>query len=79
VLLLVPSCHVAAAGRRNERATLVTMITQAERAAEKRREKLEEIERQVKAGSLKIRKLTAKERKRFPPRPRKEPAKGARR
>jgi hypothetical protein len=57
----------------------VTMITQAERAAEKRREKLEEIDRQVKEGSLKIRKLTAKERKRFPPRPRKEPAKGARR
>jgi hypothetical protein len=62
-----------------EPATLVTMITQAERAAAKRKEKLEEIERQVKEGSLKIRKLTAKERKRFPPRPRKEPAKGARR
>jgi hypothetical protein len=55
------------------------MITQAERAAEKRREKLAEIERQVKDGSLKIRKLTAKELKRFPPRPRKEPGKGARR
>jgi hypothetical protein len=55
------------------------MITQAERAAAKRKEKLEEIERQVKEGSLKIRKLTAKERKRFPPKPRKEPAKGARR
>ena len=39
------------------------MITQAERAAEKRRVKLEEIERQVKEGSLTIRKLTAKERK----------------
>jgi hypothetical protein len=55
------------------------MITQAERAAEKRREKLEEIERQVKDGSLKIRKLTAQERKQFPPRPRKTPAKAARR
>jgi len=55
------------------------MITQAERAAEKRRVKLEEIERQVKEGSLTIRKLTAKERQRFPPRPRKAPAKGARR
>jgi hypothetical protein len=55
------------------------MITQAERAAEKRRAKLEEIERQVKEGSLTIRKLTAKERKRFPPRPVKSPAKGARR
>lgn len=55
------------------------MITQAERAAEKRRVKLEEIERQVKEGTLKIRKLTAKERKRFPPRANKAPAKGARR
>jgi hypothetical protein len=45
------------------------MITQAERAAEKRRVKLEEIERQQKEGSLKIRKMTAQERKRFPPRP----------
>jgi hypothetical protein len=42
--------------------------TQAERVAEKRRAKLEEIRRQVKEGSLKIRKMTAQERKRFPPR-----------
>jgi len=42
--------------------------TQAERAAEKRRAKLEEIRREVKEGSLKIRKMTAQERKRFPPR-----------
>jgi hypothetical protein len=54
------------------------MITQAERAAEKRREKLEEMERQVKDGSLKIRKMTAKERTRFPPHPAK-PAKAPRR
>jgi hypothetical protein len=46
------------------------MLTQAERAAEKRRAKLEEIKRQVKDGSLKIRKMTAQERRRFPPRPR---------
>jgi hypothetical protein len=45
------------------------MITQAERAAEKRRARLEEIKRQVKDGSLKIRKMTAQERRRFPPRP----------
>jgi hypothetical protein len=47
------------------------MLTQAERAAEKRRVKLEEMKRQVKDGSLKIRKMTAKERRRFPPRPQK--------
>jgi hypothetical protein len=35
------------------------MLTQAERAAEKRRVRLEEIRRQVKDGSLKIRKMTA--------------------
>jgi hypothetical protein len=45
------------------------MLTQAERAAEKRRVKLEDMKRQVKDGSLKIRKMTAQERKRFPPRP----------
>jgi hypothetical protein len=55
------------------------MITQAERAAENRRVKLAEIQRQVEQGSLTIRKLTAKERKQFPPRPPKAPAKGPRR
>jgi hypothetical protein len=45
------------------------MLTQAERAAEKRRVKLEDMQRQVKDGSLKIRKMTAQERNRFPPRP----------
>jgi hypothetical protein len=45
------------------------MLTQAKRAAEKRRLRLEEIQRQVKDGSLKIRKMTAEERRRFPPRP----------
>jgi hypothetical protein len=45
------------------------MQTQAERAAEKRRVKLADVQRQVKEGSLKIRKMTAKERKRFPPQP----------
>jgi hypothetical protein len=49
------------------------MLTQAQRAAEKRRMRLEEIRRQVKEGSLKIRKMTAEERKRFPPRPSKAP------
>lgn len=45
------------------------MLSQADRAAEKRRAKLEEIERQVKDGSLRIRKMTAEERKRYPPKP----------
>jgi hypothetical protein len=45
------------------------MSTHADRAAEARRVKLDEIEAQVKAGSLTIRKMTAKERKSFPPVP----------
>jgi hypothetical protein len=45
------------------------MPTQAERAAEKRRERLEDMQRKVRDGSLKIRKMTAEERRRFPPRP----------
>jgi hypothetical protein len=51
------------------------MRTQAERAAEKRQAKLEDIERQLKDGSLKIRKMTAQERKRFPVRSSKPPRK----
>jgi hypothetical protein len=45
------------------------MLTQADRAAEKRRVKLEDVQRQVEDGSLTIRKMTAEERKRFPPKP----------
>jgi hypothetical protein len=52
------------------------MITQADRAAERRRARLEDIQQQVKAGSLTIRKMTVEERKRYPPRP---PSKGRRR
>jgi hypothetical protein len=44
------------------------MKTQQERQAEKRREKLDLIEQQVKEGSLVIRKMTAAERKRSRPR-----------
>jgi hypothetical protein len=43
--------------------------TQADRAAERRRAKLEEIQRQVKDGSLKIRQMTPEERERFPVKP----------
>jgi len=45
------------------------MITQADRAAEQRRLKLVEMRRQVKDGSLTVRKMTPAERKRFPPKP----------
>ena len=45
------------------------MITQAERAAERRRVKLGEIQRQVKDGSLRIRKMTPAARKRYPAMP----------
>jgi hypothetical protein len=45
------------------------MLTQADRAAERRREKLEEIRSQVKEGSLTIRKMTEAERKRYPQQP----------
>ena len=51
------------------------MLTQADRAAERRRTKLEEIQLQVKDGSLTIRKMTPEERKRYPP----KPSKGRRR
>ncbi len=42
------------------------MLTQADRAAARRREKLEEIQRKVKDGSLRIRKMSPAERRRFP-------------
>jgi hypothetical protein len=42
------------------------MLTQADRAAERRREKLKEIRRQVKEGTLKIRTMTRDERRRYP-------------
>jgi hypothetical protein len=45
------------------------MATQADRAAEQRRVKLEDLERQIKSGSLTVRQMTQEERKRYPPRP----------
>jgi hypothetical protein len=42
------------------------MLTQADRAAERRRVKLKELERQVKDGTLRIRKMTPEERERYP-------------
>jgi hypothetical protein len=49
--------------------------TQKDRAEEKRREKLEQIQEQVDSGQLKIRQMTPDERKRNPPRPR-QPKRG---
>jgi hypothetical protein len=42
------------------------MITQAERAAARRQEKLDALEERVKDGSLLIRKMTDEERLRYP-------------
>ena len=45
------------------------MKTAQERAEERRREKLAAVEKQVRDGSLVVRKMTAEERARYPPRP----------
>jgi hypothetical protein len=45
--------------------------TQQERSEEQRRSKLADMQRQVKDGSLVVRQMTADERERNPPRPRK--------
>jgi hypothetical protein len=50
------------------------MKTQHQRDEEKRREKLDLIEQQVKDGTLVIREMTARERKQFPPRTDEKPA-----
>jgi hypothetical protein len=46
--------------------------TQKERAEEKRRQKLEEMQEQIREGSLVVRKMTAAERERNAPRPPRE-------
>ncbi|HEY1458190.1 MAG TPA: hypothetical protein VGF15_06695 [Solirubrobacteraceae bacterium] len=48
------------------------MGTQADRAAEQRKIKLEEIQKQIDSGSLTIRKMTPQERKLYPPKPAKK-------
>jgi hypothetical protein len=48
------------------------MSTQADRSAELRRASLEKIQKQIKDGSLTVRKMTPAERKRFPPAPSKK-------
>jgi hypothetical protein len=41
----------------------------ADRVAEQRQAKLQEIQRQIEAGSLTVRKMSVEGRKRYPPRP----------
>jgi len=48
------------------------MKTQRERDAEKREEKLTEMQEQIDDGTLKVRKMTAKEREANPPKPREQ-------
>ena len=55
------------------------MATPAERAEEKRQEKLNLMKEQIDSGDLKVRKMTAKERKANPPKPRPERGKGTKR
>jgi len=43
---------------------------QQQRAEEKRQAKLDDIQQQIKEGTLKVRQMTAKERKDNPPKPR---------
>ena len=45
------------------------MKTQKERSEERRREKLAAIQEQIEQGTLKVRKMTDKERAALPPRP----------
>jgi hypothetical protein len=54
------------------------MATPAERREDKRRLALEEIERQKAEGSLVTRKMTAEERKKYPPKPPRQPRKQSR-
>jgi len=49
-----------------------------ERAEERRRQKLAEIEEQIRSGSLVVRQMTAAERARNPPRPARAPTRRAR-
>ena len=48
---------------------LAMAYSTAERAAEQRRVKLEEMQQLINAGSLTVRKMTPAERERYPPRP----------
>jgi hypothetical protein len=45
------------------------MTSPQDRAQQRRRQKLAEVEAQIRSGSLTVRQMTADERARFPPRP----------
>jgi hypothetical protein len=51
--------------------------TPAQRQQERREAKLEQIEKDIKSGSLVVRQMTAAERKKNPPRPRAQKARGS--
>jgi hypothetical protein len=53
------------------------MKTQRQRAAERRAGKLVDIQEQIDAGTLVVRRMTAKERSEYPPRPRPERGRGS--
>ncbi len=55
------------------------MATPKERADERREEKLAEMQQQIKDGTLKVRKMTKKERAAHPPKPRPESGRGRKR
>ncbi len=55
------------------------MTTPAKRAEEKRQAKLDFMKEQIDSGDLKVRKMTAKERKANPPKPRPERGRGSKR
>jgi hypothetical protein len=79
---LPPMCGVASfagisALQRPLKEERANVKTQKERDDQRRKEKLAAIDEQVEQGTLKIRKMTAKERKANPPKPR--PERGRRR
>ena len=55
------------------------MKTQRERAEERRAARLLDVQEQIDAGTLVVRRMTAKERAERPPRPRPEQGRGSRR
>jgi hypothetical protein len=55
------------------------MTTQQQRADQRRQDKLAALQEQIDAGTLTVRRMTAKERARYPAKPRPERGRGSRR